>query len=528
MIDTNNIDSFLNNSPKLYASLLTAKNGSVIPVFSSGKTMESRYNPQNDATRFIETIPFSSFYIFLGIGSGIAIEALYNKYPQSFFLCLEKDHNEINFLMQIPLVKKLGENPHIRFATIENLSSMLQTFYIPSVYGGFYVIEQRSWLQENEKLYPLIQKIIQISLNTISADFSAQSHFGKIWQKNILANLNTYSRIKPQEKKLPADYKRKTAAIIAAGPSLEKTLPTLLHSRSNYYIISTDTAYSTLLQNQIIPDAVISIDGQNISHSHFFETNPSLQSTLFVFDLCSDSSAVRHISKFTNNILFSVSGHPFTELIYSLSNESFIKLYSGSGTVTIAALDFAVKCGFSKLEVFAADFSYSKGKTYTKGTYLDKLYSIKSTRLESLEKQFSKLLYRTELIKLSDIKNKAFTTTVLDSYRLSFEEYLHVNNYAFSKQDDKYIISVKENLNLPAFPSALNNYSQIIKKLSDLTSKKQDFSKKNTLFDLNNLDISLLPLISWLRFYDNNNSSFQTFLKKAYQILSRILNQYEK
>ena len=95
----NNVDisALLNNSPQLYASLLTAKNGSVIPVFADGKTMESRYNPQNDATRFIETIPFSSFYIIFGIGSGIAIETLLNKYPQAFFLCLEKSQNDINF-----------------------------------------------------------------------------------------------------------------------------------------------------------------------------------------------------------------------------------------------------------------------------------------------------------------------------------------------------------------------------------------------------------------------------------------------
>ncbi len=524
----NNVDisALLNNSPQLYVSLLTAKNGSVIPVFADGKTMESRYNPQNDATRFIETIPFSSFYIILGIGSGIAIEALLNKYPQAFFLCLEKSQNDINFLLQIPLVKKLQGNLHIKFASIENLSSLLQSLYIPSVYGGLYVVEQLSWIQENQNLYPLIQQIIKSSLNTVSADFSAQSHFGKIWQKNILANLNTYSTIKPQQKKLPVDYKTKTAAIIAAGPSLEKTLPALLSSRNDYYIIATDTAYSSLLQNQIIPDAVVSIDGQNISHSHFFEKNLSLESTLFVFDLCSDSSAVRHISNLTNNILFSVSGHPFSELVYSYSNDSFIKLYSGSGTVTIAALDFAVKCGFSKLEVFGADFSYSNCKAYTKGTYLDKLYSTKSTNLETTEKQFSKLLYRTELIKLSN--NNSFTTTVLDSYRLSFEQYLQSNNYAFSKQENKYIISIKENPNQPTFPVGLSNYKQIIQRISDSASKTQDFNKKTTLFDLNNLDISLLPLISWLRFYDNNNSSFQTFLEKAYQILSRILNQYEK
>ena len=527
MANTIDISAFLNDSPQLYASLLTAKNGSVIPLFASGKTMESRYNPQNDAIRFAETVPLSSFYIVLGIGSGIGIEALLNKYPASFFLCLEKDEKEINFLMQIPQVKKLQNISHIKFTTIEKLSDSVQTYYLPAIYGGLYVVEQGSWIKENEYLYPLIQRIIKTSINTVSADFSAQSHFGKIWQNNILNNLKTYSAIKPSPKHLPADYKSKTAAIIAAGPTLEKTITELITNREDYYIISTDTAYSSLQKKNIIPDAVLSIDGQNISHAHFLEVKLSGQSPLFIFDLCSDSSAVRHISKQTDNILFSVSGHPFSELIYTFSPESFIKLYSGSGTVTIAALDFAVKCGFTKLQVFGADFAYSNGKAYTKGTYLDKVYSCKSTSLESMEKQFSRLLYRTELMPLNN-KTNTFTTSVLDSYRLSFEQYLQANNYSFTKENDKYIISITENYNQSDFPSCLNNYDQIIKKISDLASKSQDFDKKTTLFDLNNLDISLLPLISALRFYDNNNSSFQTFLKKAYQLLSRILNQYEK
>ena len=33
----------------LYKSIETAKNGTLIPVFQNGKTMESRYNPERDA-----------------------------------------------------------------------------------------------------------------------------------------------------------------------------------------------------------------------------------------------------------------------------------------------------------------------------------------------------------------------------------------------------------------------------------------------------------------------------------------------
>ena len=84
------------------------------------------------------------------------------------------------------------------------------------------------------------------------------------------------------------------------------------------------------------------------------------------------------------------------------------------------------------------------------------------------------------------------------------------------------------------FFANITNFKEIIKTLQNqlITSenelKNTPETKKNTIFELNNLDISLLPLISSLRFYDNKNSSFQVYLKKAYQLLSRNLSQYEK
>ena len=128
------ISSFLKGTPQLYSSLFTAKNGSVIPVFSSNRTMESRYNPQNEAERLIEVTPPSSFYIVLGIGGGVLIEKLLLKYPASFFLCIEKDDDALTFLKQLPLISELENNSHVKFTTIQNLSSDFEASYIPSLY----------------------------------------------------------------------------------------------------------------------------------------------------------------------------------------------------------------------------------------------------------------------------------------------------------------------------------------------------------------------------------------------------------
>ena len=64
----------------------------------------------------------------------------------------------------------------------------------------------------------------------------------------------------------------------------------------------------------------------------------------------------------------------FYSPISSTIDSFFPNLFSGAGTVTIAATDFAFHCGFKNIQVFGADFSYQNGKTYAKGTYLDVLY----------------------------------------------------------------------------------------------------------------------------------------------------------
>ena len=41
---------------KLYKAFEQAKNGSIIPVFQDGRTMESRYNPERDASLLCQSI----------------------------------------------------------------------------------------------------------------------------------------------------------------------------------------------------------------------------------------------------------------------------------------------------------------------------------------------------------------------------------------------------------------------------------------------------------------------------------------
>lgn len=503
----------------IYTSILSAKNGSPIPLFDDGKSMESKYNPQNEAERNAENTEASSFFLILGIGSGFFIEELSKKYPNALILAVEKSDEDLLFLNQLESFRKIATNKNIILTSLEHLQSLLLENYLPSFYGNLKIIEQRAWIQKNMEIKAYIDKIIKDSLQQISRDFSVQAHFGKIWHNNIINNIKLYSQINYKDYTLDFESD-KTAAVIAAGPSLDQNIKKLKEDRDKYIIFSTDTAYSSLLKNEIIPEVVVSIDGQNISHSHFIHNKLFFEKTLFVCDLCADFSACNNIIKKKGKLLFSISGHPLSELFYKSNEQAFIKLNSGAGTVTLAALDFAIKTGFSKIEVFAADFAYLNGKSYTKGTYLDSIYQQMAYKLISTEKQFDKLLFRTEL-NLNTEGNK--TTSTLEAYRQSMQDFLKQNEINFTYRD--YIYYLEKNVK-KASENKIQIKTQNNKKLfEDFNNliNKNPYKKReiNSINDLNILEIALLPLISWLRFYDNKESDFSSLLEKAYTFLKR-------
>lgn len=469
----------------IYKSIEIAKNGTKIPVFLSGKTMESRYNPQRDAENLLSTVTAEqSFFIIAGIGSGIFIKLLSNKFPKTKIIALENSKEDIDFLMQLENVKLLCDKQNVILCSIENLFDTIIQNYLPAKFGAIKIIEQKAWILENQNQTEIISKKINKAIGIVSADYSVQAHFGKLWLRNIMENTVCAEHSICNFPELSENELSKTAVIAAAGPSLDSFINSIsIEQRKNYYFISTDTAYSSLIKQNIIPEFCVSIDGQNVSYNHFLHKTKDLK-TIFAFDLCANSVSAKKIYKDNNKLMFFCSGHPLATAINNYGNHFLPELFSGSGTVTITALDLAIKLGFTKIIIAGADFSYSNGKTYTSGTYLDKLYNKSSCKLQSAEKTFASLMYRTALTKVSDTR---YTTQILQAYQTSLENYLSDKHITFNKKDGIY--------------NLLSAQSQ---KLNFQNKDKMSFSIKNFLNSMKKaspyeVEMLLLPYIAYLR-----------------------------
>ena len=457
----------------IYKELTISKTGMVLPVLQSGKTLESTYNPERDAERKIISLNIhENFILVLGFGSGILITKLLENYPASKIFCVEYSEIDITFIKNIPGSKDIINK--INLFPKEKLYESLIQNYIPSLYGNLKIIEQTNYLSENKNYTEFLKNEIERALSDISKDYSVQAHFGKLWQHNILNNYKNLQNRKFNNWSFIKQYTNtKKCAVLAAGPTLDQKLPSLVKNRKDYFILATDTAFQVAEKQGLSCDAVITLDAQNISTTHF--TKKLFPNTIFLIEFSSSPSIIKKIKKNTDNFLCFTTGHPLSAFIQDGGKNLYLN--SGSGTVTIAALDFAIKAGFKEIEIFGADFSFPLNKPYAKGTYLDTLYNKSASKINSSETLFSKLMFRTELKTISGIK----TTEVLQGYKTSFEKYLFKLKIPFEIKQNVYVI---KNISENTSKEFLNNLLTKEKIFEKIKSENQNFTLSGVPFSV--------------------------------------------
>lgn len=478
-----------------YSQIIEAKDKSLIPLCKnqSGQevSLHSKYNPTREAQGFAANVGSDClFFVILGLAGGYHIQEVLEKCPRAKILVLEISQNAIDFLSAIPCVKNLQGDSRVTLTSLENLEENLLAKYKPALHGNLTILSLRQWenifQNEAEDARNKITKAIKL----LASDFSVQSHFGKIWQKNILSNLSLAektSSFNEVKKSILPLTEQKTAAIIAAGPSLNEKISLLRENREKYFIIATDTAFSSLSKHKIESDAVVSIDGQMVSHQHYMEKIS--KKALFVFDLCANSSAARKVIEKSGKVLFAETGHPLAQYASMFEGKrNFVHINSGSGTVTIAAASLAKSLGFSQIEFFGADFAYIDGKPYADGTYLESQFYSKATRLSPAEQAYSSLMYRTPVVKISENK---ITSEILEAYKNSLADFMT------KKEDDS-------NEKIPYGRFSLKNFkSQYCKDLRNTFRSEDDIDEDSFTFT------TLLPLMAKL----GKDSAFLAYLK---------------
>ena len=501
----------------IYSEAISSKTGEKIPLFTDKKPMHSKYNPHAE---FLSETVVEGFYVIGGIGGSFHIKTLLDKLGKdSFVLAVEEDDDSLSFSLESGITSIVSQDKRVQFCTISELENKLKNLYLPVLYSSFFYLSQRAWETHAGNSALKIKAIIQDTLSSISADYSVQAHFGKQWQKNILQNL--------MQIKAPFVPPDKSASIIAAGPSLDKSINELKQNIGKTVVFCTDTAYQTLQKHSIEPDYIVSIDCQNLSLEHFriYDTPDKNKKACVILDLGSSPAIARFMRKRGHDVYFTSSFHPLAKMAADRFNIPVIS--SGSGTVAIAACDIARLGGARTIRLYGADFAYSGGKPYVRGTYLDSIYGRNCTRTNPSEAMFSALMYRTELkdckpLFSANLENPR-TSSVLESYSDALLSWAENNSYEYEngcfnlKTRENAILENQDSIDSGEFLINLSEHLEKLLQKSILELKNDEFF------------YGVLPFMAWEKNWlkDNNITIFE-HLKLAYYAIKRYTIFYEK
>ena len=492
-----------------YSSVVQAKDKSFVPVFNNGQSMFSRYSPQKDAEIFANNPKDdqNQFFLVCGIGNGIHIIALRKRFPNSTIMAVEADYENVCFLEKHFRITELAKKYSFTICTPEEIHKEIIQSYIPVLHGDFSLLPQRAWADNHKEYMGNIINVVKKTVEVLSADLATQAHFGKIWHRNILQNLFLASIISKKESVKPCPDQQ--AFVAAAGPSLDYSIPLLKDKkfRADKYIIATDTALPSLLKNKIIPEIVVSIDGQVASRLHFLEGLTG--QTAVVVDATALPAVTRKAVKSGCPVYLVRDKHPLTTLaakfFYEKKGLVLPLLSSGSGTVTIKAFDLALNMGFTTVHLAGADFAYIEGKPYAKGTYFDDSFSMDSTRLKPTEHDYVSLFYRHPFEPNTEGN---LSTKNLNSYRISFENFLQENSATETKNSfpfRTYSVKNQKHSRVAHFAISQNDFSSFMEWYIELlkTATPEVFP-------------SVLPLGAWNVKKNNQETDIFSLLKLAY------------
>jgi len=128
--------------------------------------------------------------------------------------------------------------------------------------------QTRLYEETNDRVFQL--------LNKINAMGSTTNYYGETFVKNRLANL-TNIRHATNTDILKGLLKGRPALLVAAGPSLDMSIPDIQKAVGRCAIFAVDSALPTLLKNGIVPDFIASLDMED---ANFEKVAPFLASPL--------------------------------------------------------------------------------------------------------------------------------------------------------------------------------------------------------------------------------------------------------
>ncbi len=342
--------------------------------------LHSRIDPYKEAKDQVQNflakinIQDISSIIILGLAAGYHVSELVEHIPQSCPILIIEKEIQIADLCPADIARCCQLLVQPDSSDLEKTIQDLPTSHCQ-------IFLHRASRDLFPEYYESLWKEIQGLVSHKDINTATLSRFDQLWLHNFSQNLPllfTSSKMKnilPQTKTNPA--KGLDAILVGGGPTLNEQLSSLQKIQNSVFIAAVDTALKPLLDYNIQPDIVFTVDAQFIN-ALYLVNNPA--HIPLAAEPTTHPASLRH---WPGPIFFFSS--PFS---YNIWLEKFIGtlgVLKHGGSVSTNAFDFLCQCGFDHIFLVGQDMAFAHKRAHASGTILDEIRYSQSHRTQSRE-----------------------------------------------------------------------------------------------------------------------------------------------
>lgn len=340
-------------SDKLTLSL--AINGQpTAQAFVNGQSfyLHSSVDPEIEARFLVDSLKMTEDYIVFGMGLGYHVLELLNRYRSARVHIFES-----NIYLLYMAFTYIDWTTYIASGRILVVYNDDPKQLISELGNQFAEMKNAELLVH----YPAIKMIEDAQTRQLLEDFfvttSSMREQGGLLDSNfeVISKLNL-----PECGELKEIFKDKAVVIVGAGPSVDSQLDRLRKYRDKITVFATGHITRRLVNEGIIPDAVIITDPQPLMYKQIDGVN--LKGIPMIL-LSTASSSV--IDYYNGSIYVAYqSGYELAEI---KAKEIGATLFETGGSVTTTALDIALRFGAGKIIFVGVDLAYTGGYSHASG-----------------------------------------------------------------------------------------------------------------------------------------------------------------
>jgi len=404
--------------------IVPAKSGDVtVAVPSAGGQifLHSRHRPIDEARRLIDSVDLNDKMLIAvhGFALGYHVEELFRRAsPEAILLIFEPDLKLIHTAFAARDFSELMRSRRVFFVTRADRSALMMRIQgnqalaclgVASVTHGPSVQVQPAFHHTTAAMLEDVLAYCRTSINTLVLN-------GRRTCENIAANIPWYIRCRGIND-LKNAHAGMPAIIVSAGPSLRKNMHLLKEAKDKAIIIATQTTLRPLLDMDVEPHYVTSLDYHDIC-TRFFEKLPAKLSTTLVAE---PKASSRMFGLFTGPIR--LLGNDFADKLLTPQSLEKDRLRAGA-TVAHLAFYLAEYLACDPIVFVGQDLGFSDGLAYTPGTSYEDVWRPELSRFCTVEmKQWEHIARERPILrKIPDVTGQPmYTEQRLFSYLQQFE-----------------------------------------------------------------------------------------------------------